>query len=284
MRMILFSFLVFAGCTSNVEEFGDVVSVEKADIEKVAFETDANVAGYAVDKQEEKVEWIGCRSKKAKGLALLVNRDGAPFNAKGMCAGWLAQAFLAEGFDVLGVNRPGFGESTGPIDLGGSQSILALQAAVKAYQTIYPSPRIAGIWGLGAGAIAASQFAKKQPGLSWVVMGNGIYDAEQTMRQTRDASLKADLERVARDEKEVGLEKRSIAWDFEGLPKTVVLYHAELDETVPSSQAASFRDSLAAQEYRVRLMVLEKVGHDLPVDLHYGVLRRILAELGSAKN
>lgn len=273
--------LALTGCTSNVEEFGDVVAVEKAAVEKVPFEAMGEISSYAGAKQSERVAWAACRAKTSKGLVLLVNRDGAGFNSKGVCEGWLSQAFLAEGFDVLTVNRPGFGDSTGDNDLGGPQSVLALQAALQAYQTAHPSPKLTGVWGMGSGAIAAGQLAKRASGLSWVMMGNGLYDAEQAMRQTRDAALKQGLEGVVGTEREAGLEKRSLAWDFEGLPKTVLLYHAELDEAVPASQASAFRDSLAAQEYRVRLMVLEKVGHDLPPDLHYGVLRKILAELNA---
>lgn len=283
--MIRWLVMLFAclsvSCASNVERFSDLENIAKVDPNKFNVTADAEhfVADYGDEKTKLKVEWFGCQLKASpKGTVLVMNRDQAGFAKDNFCRGWIAQSFLSEGWNVLAINRPGYGASTGTMDLSGPDSLTAIEAAVSDFRKRHPGQKISGVWGYSTGAIAAAFFAKKNQEILWLMLGGAVYDAEEVEKTSGEGWLKSQFTQLKAKDPSGAFEKRSIAWDYEGIPKTVLIYHGQSDVVIPSTQASAFRDSLMTQEYKVRFILLNGMGHDLPVDMHAGVIKKLLAE------
>ncbi|MFW7382113.1 MAG: hypothetical protein ACOH5I_25130 [Oligoflexus sp.] len=135
---VIVACLNLVSCVSNLKDNQTVTQFEgsKARIDPVAVQQSNEVLSYEFQNKEHNLEWFSCQPRAAgaeKKLQtfLLINRDEAGFNEQGFCRGWIAQIFLTKGIGVVGVNRPGFGKSTGNSDLGGEHSQHALHALLK---------------------------------------------------------------------------------------------------------------------------------------------------------
>lgn len=270
--------LVQAACTSNVKKFSDVVAIDQADdLTLVAVQANAKLVDYTFSKLQHRVESIHCSGKadpeRTGQLALVINRPKRGLNPDNFCTGWIAQAFLRQGFEVYGLNLPGYGRSSGQKDFAGDQSLQALQA----WHRSISEPGLAVGWAMEEHTIALARFAK-QGDMDWLIMGNGIYDAEMTLSLTQDTALKGTLQRLIEQHGEMAIEKRSIAWDFGGLAKIVTLYHGRQNQRIPLRQAKEFRDSLNASEISTDLLVLEQQGAGIPEDVHLNLLNQILTK------
>ena len=234
------------------------------------------IADYVHGGKPGKAVWMTCEVPKSKGLVLVNHSDTAGFSTEKFCSGWVAQTLMQAGWDVLAVNRPGFAGSTGKDDVAGTASIAAIEAGVKAAAKARP---ITGVMGYSSGAIAASFWAKKNPGASWMILGGGVYDAELLSKSGPDSALKKSLEAQAKIEGDAAWEARSISWDLQGLPKRILIYHGKNDTVVPAAQAQSFRDSLASSEYLVTINIVEGVEHVIPWVNHQQILQVLLRSL-----
>jgi len=129
--------LLLAGCASLGSEKEKGLSVEDLsvdDLKPVAMVAEGGVADYKFGGKAEKVEWLGCKVKGTpQATLLLMHRDRAGWEDDRYCEGWIAQSFLSQGFDVIAVNRPGYGQSTGEPDFAGAQSMAAVRAHARQY-------------------------------------------------------------------------------------------------------------------------------------------------------
>ncbi len=246
----------------------------------VPAELRAGLVDYKFQGTNYQAEWITCQLKKSKGVVFVMHRDQYGFDNKEFCTGWIGQTFLAAGYDIITVNRPGYAGSTGKPDFGGPQSIAAFEAGVTALQKQNPVMRtIVGVWGYSTGAVAAAFFAKKHRGISWLIFGAGIYDLEDLLRTSQSSSLKQEINGVVKSFGNKGIEERSIAYDVEGLPKKIQIYHGKLDVVVPAAHAQAFRDALASAEFDVTFQILDGVSHEIPVAPHSQILEVLLHAL-----
>ncbi len=236
----------------------------------------SGAADYSHAGRSAKAVWMTCEAPKSKGLVLVNHSDTAGFAPDKFCTGWLAQTLLQAGWDVVAVNRPGFGGSTGKNDVAGPASIAAIEAGVKAATKGRP---VTGVMGYSSGVIAASFWAKKNPGPAWMILGGGIYDSELLAKSPAESELKKSLLAQAKLEGDVAWEARSIAWDLSGLPKRILIYHGKSNTVVPPSQAQSFRDSLASSEYLVTINIVDGVEHVIPWVNHQQILQVLLKSL-----
>ena len=189
---------------------------------------------------------------------MAVHRDRAGYEPGKFCGGWIAQAFLAKGLDVVAVNRPGYGESTGVADFAGEQSMAALAAGLAAAVAKAPLPAsVTGILGQSTGAIAAGLFAKKQQTFKWAVFGGGVYDLEQTLDKMADAYLKQDIAAIQKTGGTPAMEGRSIGYDPSGMPPAVAIYHAKGDTSAPLEQAKAFADTLESAGTKVTYQTVD---------------------------
>lgn len=277
--LLLFG-MMSVGCASTQEKFSDVVMVDKPQSEAppIAATQVAEVVSYSYQERSESVEYLGCSQAEAKASWVLVNRDHAPFAPTTFCGGWIAQAFLSRGFNVIGINRPGYGASTSDRDLGGLSSAAAIQGALVGAKEKHPEfSQIVGYWGYGAGATAVLLHSRAQKLNNQLLLGGGIYDLEKVHKATTNPELRTEIEQLVKVQGPKAYEERSPAWDFQGLPHTLSLYHGAADTEVPVSQAQSFRDSLAAQQHQVKLRIVDQASHDIAWQAHRDLIQSLLS-------
>lgn len=237
------------------------------------------LADYKFEGATGKVQWISCVGAKNAGSVAVMHRMDAGFDPASFCSGWIAQSFLKAGYRVTGINRPSYGLSTGSDDLSGNQSIEAIKAGLSAAE----AGKLDGIWGYDAGAIAAAFYVKSHDkDIKWLIMGGGIYDLEIVARETNSDSLKKAVGIVKSKEGDTAFERRSIAWDFAGLPKVVGIYHAKDDLFSPIGHGDSINSQLRASEYKVYRTEVDAGGHDLPWRAHMNVLGQTLDQVAKA--
>ena len=268
--------LLLAACatlgTTTDDDKLTIADTSDSLIQDVKFASQTGNAKYTYKDQSFQAQWIACSTDDAKATVLAMHRDRRGYDPKTFCQGWIAQAFLSEGMNVITVNRPGFAGSTGVADFAGAQSMAAITAGVEAAKGKGASSPT-GIWGYSSGATAASLFSREIDGLKYLILGGGVYDLDETMNVTKDSYLKKEIKAIYKTGGDLALEDRSIAYDVEGLPKRIVLYHGKQDKAVPTSQANTFRDTLVSSEYKASIQVIDGVSHQIPVGTHQKIIK-----------
>lgn len=227
------------------------------------------IAPYAFEQKTFNSQWMKCAAGKSRGTVLVMHRFGAGFDPPSFCKGWVAQVFIKQGFHVVAVNRPSYASSTGAEDLAGKQSLAAIKAGLDGSGA---AASLTGIWGYDVGVIAAAFYAKQTPAVQWLILGGGIYDLEITERSTENTALKSAIASVKAKEGESALERRSIAWDFNGLTKMISLYHVKDDKFAPDSQESAFNAQLRTAEYNVFNNEIAGAPHDIPWRDHMNIV------------
>ena len=285
MRFRLLAILLTAGsvhaCASLHEEPSQTehISVDSAaDFKPAEYVSATGLGDYQTGVTKAKGEWISCRLKNARATVLLMHGDHQGYDPVRFCHGWHAQAFLASGYDVVTINRPGFGASSGAADFTGERSIAAVLAvlpvAIKTASLPHP---VTGVWGYGSAATAAAIVSKHLKGLNFMILGGGIYDYEEALRTSTDPATKADIESIKALGGDKAIEERSVAYETTGLPPTIAIYHGAKDTVAPVAQAKAFVDALASSgHYKTSYQPLDGQGHDLPWVYHRHVLEAII--------
>lgn len=283
-------FLVFLGAMIGCAHWGhssksEVLSLEAPPTDEtpkeLEFKGRSGLTSYHFQNSKGQIqafsaEWLSCDGKEAKGTVLFTH-DNKGLSDQNFCRDWLAQALISKGYAVLAVQRPGFGKSSGVDDLAGPQSLAAILAAVKDAQSKVPLPQVLGVYGYGLGAIAVGQVARKLGSLSFMIIGGGLFDLEDTLEKTSDLELKKTIMDLKKRDGERAIEDRSIAYDVSGFPKKVAVYHGKLDVTVPPNQAKAFSDSLESSgEYKVSFQMIEGVSHEVPSQAHRRIVESML--------
>lgn len=288
MKKLLALCAVLSGCASlGKEEKTDQLTLAETsavDFKNVAYDEVKGLAEYTFGGAPQKAEWINCKAKAPRFSIFVVHSDRAGYEDEKFCDGWIAQTFLSQGFDVITVNRPGYGASTGKVDFAGEQSMAAMAAGLKdAVAKGKNAKPVDGLWGYSTGASAAALFAKKNPGFRYLIVGGGIYDYETALKQTTDSYLKADIEAIHKTGGDKAMEDRSIGYDVSGLPKQIAVYHGKQDTSAPLSQAKAFNDALESNgDYKVTYQVIEGVAHDMPWTHHRKILEILSYSVASA--
>lgn len=252
----------------------------EAAFEPVSSQQQAGLVDYQTEGATQKAEWIACLGKSTKSTVLAMHASHAGFDPARFCTGWLAQAFLSQGFDVVTVNRPGFGASTGAQDFWGTGATAAVMAGLEAALAKGAKP-LKGAWGYGTGAAAATAFARKHGKFVWLILGGGVYDLEETEKSTADSDLRAEIVALRKKGGDKAIEDYSVGYDVSGLPKRLLIYHGRLDKDAPIKQAQAFSDTLQSSGYQVTFQLVEGVAHDIAWNHHrrlLEVLARSLAE------
>ena len=273
--------LVSVCCVSNEHSFSDKVSVDPITVSEEGKLAEAKfVVETGVDSfdKTQKIEWFTCALASKKPFIVLLNPSDEPLTKASACQNSVAAEALSQGFNVLLLNRPGQAQSSGA-ELFGDAA--AIQSSRKLIETKKAQGHdIQGLWAYGDGTVQAFRLAKQFP-FRFLVIGDGIYDWEKTVKEAKDPNFKLKLEDLQRSGSDTFVEDRSVAWDFAGLPKQVLLYHNNKNLRVLPEQAQAFKASLAASEYKVELFLVESEGAGLPGPFHRGLAQKILAKLKS---
>lgn len=269
--VICFSSFSILGCTSNQQQFSNSIEIESS--EGVGRAVDAQVQQGFSAKVEGgySLEWFSCtRNVKAPYVLMLSPQDNL-FDREA-CKSGLVQAYLQQDFNVLAVNRPGVGKSEGHELLGDDATLSSLQGLIK--EQIGSGKTLDGLWGFEHSSILAFRVARSSQ-FKFLVIGNGIYDWEAILIESQDPKFVATLRELQKGQEPTFAEKRSVAWDFVGLPKSVYLYQTEKDAKYPEAQAEAFRSSLAANQYQVQLFKLRSETGSLTPEIHQSVLIQV---------
>ncbi len=236
-------------------------------------------APYKIAKKSESVEVFVCDNETANSV-LLNHSDKSGWTAQNFCSSWVAQIFLKNGFNVIGVNRPGFGQSTGKKDLAGPRSSEAIKTATTlGLSKLKTKSELVGSWGLGSGGISAGLVARNFKSMKWVILGNTVYDFEQQLTNTKSKIFNPEMSQLKKIEGESAVENRSIAFEIEKLPKQIYLYHSATNEEVGISQMTQFVDSLTAQQFTVATTTVESSEQELNDVDQYNVVRDFLTSI-----
>ena len=271
--------IFFMGCASNMDQFSNKVAIENANENQVVStlaEEDIVVTSYEKGQKKADLETAACVPKKAGTSATVIIFSDDGFNTKGkLCDSWFMQIFLGGGFNVLAVNLPGQGGSTGESDFYGPRDLAAVTGVIDELSADRKW-EITGVWGYSKSTIIASFYAKKRQDVKWLILGGGIYDLEKFHKNLTEGVIKDTLDKMHAALGDDFYEARSIAWDIEDLPKRIYLYHAIGDPLVHESMAVAFRDALAVKEYNVSFLGLQKDAHDLSPTEHRQVISKIM--------
>lgn len=267
----LFPLMLTVACTSNQDLFSNSIEVESTDGIGQAVEAQAQQGSSAKADGAYSLEWFSCtRSVKAPYIVML-NMKAKPF-AQNTCKMGLVQAFLQQDFNVIAVNRPGAGGSEGQEVMGDDTALKSVQGLIAAQ--IESGKVLDGLWAFEDASPLAFRLARKSA-FKFLVVGNGLYDWEATLSESKDPAFVAELKELQKGQDGTFAEKRSVAWDFAGLPKTVYLYHMENDSKYPESLAEGFRAALAANQFKVQLIKLRSETGVLTPIIHQSALIQV---------
>ncbi len=270
---------LLVSCASNQDQFSNSIEVESAEGVGKLIEAQAQQGLSAKAENGFSLEWFSCTRNVRAPYILMLNRKGVTFDSAS-CKDGLVQSFLQQDFNVLSVNRPGVGKSEGKELMGDDQSLVSLQKLVKDQGE--SGKLIDGLWAFEDASPLAFRIARSSA-FKFMIVGNGLYDWDATLRESLSPEFVAELKELQKGQEATFSEKRSIAWDFADLPKTIYLYHFEGERLYPSSQAEAFRGALAANQFKVQLVkVRSETGVLTPV-IHQSVLIQVAQELKSAE-
>lgn len=162
------------------------------------------------------------------------------------------------GYTTMLVSQPGYGQSEGPADFCGPNTIAALAAAVDQLKRTpgVDSQRVA-VWGIGRGATAAMNLAAHRSDLKLVIGQSGFYDLGAATGEAR-AAIAAEAGKDT-----AAWRARSPLLAAAGIHAPVVLLHGGTDREAPLDQAQAFAAALTAADDSVSTHWIAPQGHAL---------------------
>ncbi len=256
-----------SACTSNESLFSDKVTVDPVNLEE-GIPKFAQAQGQQAVSGDGLISWFTCTQKASAPYLVMLNPAPQPWQKADACAHPAALEFLEHGFNIIAINRP-LKEV-----LGDDESVNQVKETIEFLQK--EDRRMEGLWAAGEASVLALRLARQLP---WkiLIIGNGIYDWEQTLKESSDPDFVARMKALPGSNQSRFAEKRSAAWELSGLPRLIYLYHSGKNAQVLPAQASRFRDSLAASEYKVELFVLDEDTQEIRPEYQRGVLSRILS-------
>jgi hypothetical protein len=249
MRLILGVFLIFGfACTPQLVKRADLGDLKETSFPRSYHKTKVLAANKAF-------HCVGTSTV----TVLVIAPEGQVFNDD-FCNSHHAQMLLHKStLSVVGLNHV-------DQDFGGEASLSELKTSLSFLNSI----KLSGVWATGVHTIAASRLAKEQPDLQWLVLGEGVFDTELLKESQLNAQAQKAIAKEGRSDFD---QLRSTAWEIDGLPPKIFLYHAQQNSKIPYRQSLEFRDVLTSQQIAVEFVPLENSDENYTV----GILRTVLA-------
>ena len=248
---------------------------------KQSIVSSSSLSTYKVGRQAFKLESYQCETKnlqsKQAPFVMVIGQNQARPWSESDCESKPSKLFYSAGYRLVYFNPPQTGGSTGPYDLGGEKEL----SAYRAWLSSNRDQPVWGVWSFGRSVIGAARFSREISDAKFAIFSNGIYDLEIASRQSNDNTLKKLIKMLENTEDDAVFDERSVAWDPEGLPKQIFIYHGLKTSLVSHTQAVRFKDSLAASGYDVELHLLKDQGDYIDGESELGVLEKIRANISS---
>jgi len=268
LRAFVFLCLInLSACASNESLFSDKVTVDPINLQD-GVPKYAQTQGQQVVSGDDRINWFSCTQKATAPYLVMLNPAAKAWQKADACTHPAALEFLEHGFNIIAINRPS------KEILGDDKSVNQVKETIEFLQK--EDRRMEGLWAAGEASVLALRLARQLP---WkiLIIGNGIYDWEQTLKESADPGFVARMKALPGSNESRFAEKRSAAWELSGLPRLIYLYHSGKNAQVLPAQASRFKDSLAASEYKVELFVLDDDTQEIRPEYQRGVLSRILS-------
>ena len=188
---------------------------------------------------------------------LMVHGEGS--NARRMLRN--ARIVASRGYTVALVSMPGYGSSSGPMDLMGPASVTA---ASKVLDALAKSDGVdaskLGAWGVSRGATVVAELATRRADLKAIVLQSGIYDLWAVYRGTESPEFREAI--VAQAGKDsTAWRERSPLLRAAKLAMPVLVLHGVKDARVPAAQAHALVSTLEARKAKVESSFVERAAH-----------------------
>lgn len=230
--------------------------------------------GEQIEAKGAPIQWFSCIKDARYPFLVMISPTQGEFTKTKSCTHLVAIEGMKNGFNVFMVNTPKQADQNRQHSFGDEESLRQIQKLLVA--ETQAGRRFSGLWGFGDGSILAMQLSRILP-WNFLVIGNGIYDWEQAIKESKDPVFTERLKSAAGDDPAIFAEKHSIAWDLTGMPKKIYLYHGSKNTQILASQVDLFRTSLAVSEYQAEVFFLDTEGDYLRAELHSGVLNKIFS-------
>ncbi len=188
---------------------------------------------------------------------LMVHGEGS--NARRMLRN--ARIVASRGFTVALVSMPGFGLSTGPLDLMGQASVTAASKVLDALAKSegVDATKLAA-WGISSGATVVAELATRRTDLKSIVLQSGLYDLWAVYRGTDSPELREAI--VAQAGKDsTAWRERSPLLRSAKIAMPVLVVHGEKDARVPAAQAHALVAALESRRAKVESSFIERGAH-----------------------
>ena len=241
---------LLSACTSSDPVFSrksDINLESSADLPRKKVAATSRSGVLTMGAQE--ASWFTCRpsSPGPEVVVLLEKKD----QSRQSCETPFAQALLGQNYQIHFISEVKTADKA--YSFGSDAELRVISEFIK--KSSGDKAKL-GLWAEGYRSIIGSRLAKKLP-LNWLVYVDGFYDMEAVLaHSSKDQRLQNFRQNVAvADEAEI--EKRSIAWDFEGLPSQTWVTFLSSSPDFLKSQAQSFQQSLAAAGFRSRIVTIQ---------------------------
>ncbi|MFY7930461.1 MAG: hypothetical protein ACOVS5_16425, partial [Oligoflexus sp.] len=206
---------ILSSCLTNERTFSDHVTVDPVEAESKQLSEHALGHGLYKVAEGSAVEWFSCFKGGDKPTFVVLSPPEQSFSKTNVCQGPAAAELLEHGFNVLALNRPGQGASTGRDIFGDDATLKSVEESLE--QQSKEGRNLVGLWAYGEASVLAFRLAKRLS-LQILVIGDGIYDWEATLKESQDNGFVQRLKDAPGAADGRFAEVRSIAWDFSGLP------------------------------------------------------------------
>jgi pimeloyl-ACP methyl ester carboxylesterase len=177
-----------------------------------------------------------------------------------------AKQAAVEGYAVMIVSLPGYGQSEGERDLMGPASYAAVEKALdKLLHTSGVDSSRVVVWGLGEGAGLAARLAANHPEIRAAVLQGGLYDLWAVARARGGDAMGEFAKLAGRDSSAWALRSAIVSAKHIGVP--VLMLHRGHDAMANYAQAEAYAAVLRASGSTVELSDVDGADRNRPLGL-----------------
>lgn len=171
--------------------------------------------------------------------------------------------FARAGFVVLAVTMPGFGNSEGPRDWVGSETIKSLAEGYRKIQKEFfvDTDRI-GIFGFSRGALAATILATGKLKFKAAIFASGVYNFLKAYNSATDEEMKNNMLRES-GMTEKAIFERSPIFALDNIECPVLILHGRNDKFNSVDQAIQLAQKLKNLNKPFEIQIYENADHEL---------------------